>query len=544
MDDGGIMAGRRHHRWLGAVTLVAVATVGLPASGSPAPAATNGEVLFVRSTTDRASLYGVQADGGGRYEIRQYGDGGAIAILRPVDLSPEGRRLLWSRGATVDGRGRALLAVSNADGSQLDDIADVSSASSFGSAVWSPDGLEVAYLAAGRLGVIAADGTGQARFNGSPLPPGQLSDLQWSPEGDRLAMVATSATAETIWSTDLDGGDHRKIHEWVSGDESWVDPRFLRWSPQGDVLAYVGLSYEREAADFCLVAEVSTVELASGTVRTLASRGAVEELCRPHGLEWSPDGQHLVLSASPKASDSSQISLYRLDVSDGALTRITDRADTRDWVVSWRPVPDLLARACPTDRVPSAGFADAAGAAHARGIDCAAWWELAQGRTNGSFEPGEPVTRAQMASFVARSLEAVGVELPDVSGSRFSDVDPVSAHAERIEQLAELGLVDGVTSERFAPSQAVSRAQMAKFLVSAYQHAADRQLPTKPNAFVDDDGIALEAYVNAASSIGLTSGVTADTYGPSQDVNRGQMTTFLSRLVDRLARDLDLSTPS
>src|SRR5690606_5568793 len=120
-------------------------------------------------------------------------------------------------------------------------------------------------------------------------------------------------------------------------------------------------------------------------------------------------------------------------------------------------------------------------------IDCAVAWEIAAGRADGTYGPGAAVTRAQMASFVARTLEAAGVELPEVSGSRFDDVDPASVHGERIEQLAEVGLVGGVGDGRYAPGQAVTRAQMARFLVGAYEHAAGQSLPTLPDAFVDDD---------------------------------------------------------
>ncbi|HSK22388.1 MAG TPA: hypothetical protein VK906_04395, partial [Egicoccus sp.] len=99
-----------------------VAMVGGSAMASPAPAATNGEILFVRlpGSGSLPSLYRTAADGSHRYEVRrlsqQLGDGS------PGAVSPEGRRLLGTRVVVVDGRAVTRLTVSNVDGSAPRDI--------------------------------------------------------------------------------------------------------------------------------------------------------------------------------------------------------------------------------------------------------------------------------------------------------------------------------------------------------------------------------------------------------------------------------------
>src|SRR3546814_20281010 len=66
-----------------------------------------------------------------------------------------------------------------------------------------------------------------------------------------------------------------------------------------------------------------------------------------------------------------------------------------------RPTVQSLDPACPSGTVPPSGFRDVtAGTAHARAIDCVAWWELTGGSTPGRYSPTEPVTRGQMATFV------------------------------------------------------------------------------------------------------------------------------------------------
>ena len=79
--------------------------------------------------------------------------------------------------------------------------------------------------------------------------------------------------------------------------------------------------------------------------------------------------------------------------------------------------------------------------------------------------PEEPVTRAQMASFLQRAFRLVA------SGSALFFVDVgQSVHTDAIQALAETGLTRGcaVNPARFCPEEPVTRAQMASFLQRAF----------------------------------------------------------------------------
>ena len=79
--------------------------------------------------------------------------------------------------------------------------------------------------------------------------------------------------------------------------------------------------------------------------------------------------------------------------------------------------------------------------------------------------PDEPVTRAQMASFLQRAFGLVA------SGSALSFVDVgQSVHTDAIRALAEAGITRGcaVNPPRFCPDEPVTRAQMASFLQRAF----------------------------------------------------------------------------
>lgn len=213
------------------------------------------------------------------------------------------------------------------------------------------------------------------------------------------------------------------------------------------------------------------------------------------------------------------------------------------------PEPDEEA-ACPAGDVPPHGFADVADASvHADGIACVAWYGLTQGITATQYGPAARVNRAQMASFVARLVAAGGGELPAATDQGFADVDPSGVHADAINRLAAAGIVQGTSATSYAPGAQVRRDQMATFLVNAYDHVADSDLPEGSSGFGDIDGNVHEAAIDKAAEAGFALGTSSTTYSPASPVRRDQMASFLTRVLERFAVDgnslqrVELATP-
>lgn len=89
-------------------------------------------------------------------------------------------------------------------------------------------------------------------------------------------------------------------------------------------------------------------------------------------------------------------------------------------------------------------------------------WLYRSGITTGcsrtTFCPGGSVTRAQMASFLVRALK-----LPKATTDYFTD-DDGSTHEPDINSLAKAGLTSGCSATRYCPGSGVTRAQLASFL--------------------------------------------------------------------------------
>jgi uncharacterized secreted protein with C-terminal beta-propeller domain len=205
--------------------------------------------------------------------------------------------------------------------------------------------------------------------------------------------------------------------------------------------------------------------------------------------------------------------------------------------------PEEPTAACPAG-VPSAGFSDvAATSVHAAAIDCVAWWDVARGADRTRFDPAGAVTRGQMASFLARAVRRSGGELAASPGDRFAD-DVHSAHHFSINRLAQAGIVHGRDGE-FAPDAPVTRAQMAAFLVRTYEQRTGEELPSRPDAFSDDDASVHEDAIDKAAAAGLARGTGDGRYSPDAPVLRGQMAAFLARTLEAVVRTGEVSqTPA
>lgn len=195
-----------------------------------------------------------------------------------------------------------------------------------------------------------------------------------------------------------------------------------------------------------------------------------------------------------------------------------------------------IATACPPGTVPPTGFADVGpGNVHAGAIGCALWYDLTRGTGPTTFAPGAGVRRDQMASFIGRLVEAAGVTIA-VSASPFADTAG-NVHADRIDQLAEAGIVRGVRPGEYRPRTLVTRDQMASFLTRAYEFLAEQELAAPAHPFTDVAGNTHEAAIARAAGADFAVGVSPTTYEPRRSVRRDQMASFVARVLNRLVAE-------
>jgi hypothetical protein len=172
---------------------------------------------------------------------------------------------------------------------------------------------------------------------------------------------------------------------------------------------------------------------------------------------------------------------------------------------------------------------------HLGSIRCGTYLEIVRGYPDGTFRPELGVRRDQMASFIARTVTAAGVSLPEAQHG-FADLGG-NAHEEAIGQLAAAGIVRGTTSTSYSPARVVTRDQMATYLVRTLEWSRDEQLTAPRSPYTDIAGNTHRRSIDVAHDQGLTVGRTPTTYGPRDSVRRGQSATFAMRLLGRIIAD-------
>jgi ribosomal protein S19E (S16A) len=194
--------------------------------------------------------------------------------------------------------------------------------------------------------------------------------------------------------------------------------------------------------------------------------------------------------------------------------------------------PRSIDTACPSG-MPTGAFSDVDPASpHARAIDCVAWRDIAEGTGGGRFSPTRDVTRAQMASFVARMIEVTGGrQLPTSFPDAFDD-DNGSVHEMNINRLAAAGIVNGVSARTYQPNQPIDRAQLASILARALKFLGVALPSSPPGAFSDDNGSVHETAIDQLAAEGVVAGTGPGTYSPKASAHRDQMASMLARALD------------
>ena len=190
---------------------------------------------------------------------------------------------------------------------------------------------------------------------------------------------------------------------------------------------------------------------------------------------------------------------------------VADKADTT--VDGFASGGGLLAAAA------DPGFSDVdPNSVHEENIAILVKFGVTLGCAEGLFCPSDPVTRGQMASFLAR-----GFGTP-VTGADFFVDDSTSGHEANINSVASVGITQECGGTNYCPQSSVTRGQVASFL------ARTLSLPTTAtDYFADDNGSTHEININVIAEAGITLGCTTSTYCPNDPVSRAQMASLIAR---------------
>ncbi len=147
-----------------------------------------------------------------------------------------------------------------------------------------------------------------------------------------------------------------------------------------------------------------------------------------------------------------------------------------------------------------------------------------------NYCPDATVTRAQMAIFILRGLHGSTYTPPSASGTVFGDVPTDSFAADWIEQLAAEGVTGGCGDGNYCPDATITRAQMAIFLLRGKYGSTYMPPAATGTIFSDVPiGSFAAPWIEQLARDGVTSGCGDGNYCPENSVTRAEMAVFLVR---------------
>jgi len=160
-----------------------------------------------------------------------------------------------------------------------------------------------------------------------------------------------------------------------------------------------------------------------------------------------------------------------------------------------------------------------------------------KGYSDGTFRPEAFVTRAQMASMLARHL--TGNIIPEATAT-FTDTTKHDAK-DAIEFVKLTGLFKGTTATTFNPNGSITRAQMAT-VVARWLAENGEVNKSQVGVFKDvkTNYWAAEA-IAVVSAHGIMTGTTKDTFNPDGYLTRAQAVKVLNRLFERPVTPIEQS---
>ncbi|MGD6842183.1 S-layer homology domain-containing protein [Bacillus infantis] len=148
------------------------------------------------------------------------------------------------------------------------------------------------------------------------------------------------------------------------------------------------------------------------------------------------------------------------------------------------------------------------------------------GYSDGTFKPGNSITRGQAAAILANLLD---LDTENVKDPGFKDVSPGLWSYKSIAAVAEKGIFRGYSDGRFGPNDKITRGQMASTLIKAFGfNYLDFQWQDTP--FTDILKLAShQESVYTLYKLGITSGTSKTTYSPNDPITRAQAAVLITK---------------
>jgi S-layer homology domain len=140
------------------------------------------------------------------------------------------------------------------------------------------------------------------------------------------------------------------------------------------------------------------------------------------------------------------------------------------------------------------------------------------------LQPNKSITRAEFTALVVRSLELKTSE----PGKAFVDTQKHWAKND-INTASALGIVSGKSDMEFKPDMKITRAEIASIVARAFEATVDFETGTPKEFEDLKPGHWAYNHMRIINQVGIIKGTTATTVAPDKNANRAEATAMLKR---------------
>ncbi|MDQ0196491.1 S-layer homology domain-containing protein [Paenibacillus wynnii] len=157
---------------------------------------------------------------------------------------------------------------------------------------------------------------------------------------------------------------------------------------------------------------------------------------------------------------------------------------------------------------------------------------IIKGYTDNTFKPYKSITRLEAVTMLIRELKLSITGHPDPN---FKDVKKGEIGYDLIATATEAGIINGKDGGVFDSNGKLTRGQMAKILVEAYDLKENQQ---KKIDFIDvSSKYWAYSYIQILASNGITTGYENGTFKPDQELSRLHFVLFLTRYLNEVKQE-------
>jgi S1-C subfamily serine protease len=146
-----------------------------------------------------------------------------------------------------------------------------------------------------------------------------------------------------------------------------------------------------------------------------------------------------------------------------------------------------------------------------------------------SFKPNENVTRAQFAKLL---LNAMGIK-PQKMGQKFTDVMPNTWYTDYVNTAESLGIISGYKNGTFKPGDNITRGQVSAMIVRAFNKTITFPNVSQQKFTDVSSKTTFAKEINQAASLKIISGYSDGLFKSANQANRAQAVVMITRALSK-----------